>query len=398
MEVGPPFYKEVGKLNNVFQDSISLTEFSLWEKTREKRIPFSFELDITARCNNNCRHCYINLPAGDRVAQDKELSLGEIKELVDEAVSLGALWCLITGGEPLLREDFPSLYLHMKKKGLLVSVFTNATLITEEHVRLFQQYPPRELEVSVYGVTQATYEQVTRRTGSYAAFMRGLAMLLESGIKVRLKAMTLRSNLHEMPEIARFCREKTKDYFRLDPFLHLRYDGDQKRNEEIRSERLSPEEIAALERSDPERLEALQKSCGRLIASDSSFPHCDHLFHCGAGNDSFNVSYDGLFRLCPSLWQPDCVYDLKRGNLKEAWQTFIPQVRGMRSKRREFLENCHGCPILNLCMWCPAQTHLETGAMDAPVDYFCRVAHARTKLFGNSVTQVPTEKDVWLRP
>ena len=373
-------------MNDFFQGSIPLAEFSLWKKTRAKRIPFSFELDITARCNNDCRHCYINLPAGDRVAQDKELSFEEIKEIVDEAVSMGALWCLITGGEPLLREDFSSIYLHLKKKGLLVSVFTNATLMREEHVRLFQKYPPRELETSVYGVTQETYERVTRIAGSYVAFMRGLALLLESGIKVRLKAMALRSNLHEMPEIARFCRERTRDYFRLDPFLHSRYDRNQERNEVIRSERLSPEEIAALERSDPERLEALQKSCGRMIASDSSFPDCNHLFNCGAGNDNFNLSYDGLLRLCPSLWHPDCVYDLKRGNLKEAWLSFIPQVREMRSKRRDFLDKCLGCSIVNLCMWCPAYAHLETGAMDTPVDYFCRVAHARTELFGNSVT------------
>jgi len=378
-----------------FQSSIPLDEFSLWEKTRAKRIPFSIELEITARCNNDCRHCYINLPAGDRVAKDKELSFEEIKEITDEAVSMGALWCLITGGEPLLREDFSSLYLHMKKKGTLVSVFTNATLLAEEHIRLFQKYPPRELEVSVYGVTKETYEQVTRRAGSYAAFMRGLALLLESGVKVRLKAMALRSNLHEMPEIARFCREKTKDYFRLDPFLHLRYDGDQKRNEEIRSERLSPEEIAVLERSDPERLEALGNVCGRLITSDAIFPDCNHLFHCGAGNDSFNISYNGLLRLCSSLWHPDCVYDLKKGNLKEAWQNFIPQVREMRSNRREFLDKCLGCSIVNLCMWCPAQAHLETGAMDATVDYFCRVAHARTELCGKSVsTSRPVDQGV----
>ena len=152
----------------------------------------------------------------------------------------------------------------------------------------------------------------------------------------------------------------------------------------IRAERLSPEEIAALERSDPERLEALQKSCGRLIASDASLPDCDHLFHCGAGNDSFNVSYNGLLRLCLSLWHPDCVYDLKRGNLAEAWQIFIPQVREMRSNRSEFLENCRGCSIVNLCMWCPAHAHLEAGMMDTPIDYFCRVAHARTELFGKT--------------
>jgi hypothetical protein len=79
----------------------------------------------------------------------------------------------------------------------------------------------------------------------------------------------------------------------------LRYDRNQERNEEIRAERLAPEEIAALERSDPERLQALQKSCERLINSDLSVSDCNHLFHCGAGNDNFNISYDGLLRLAP---------------------------------------------------------------------------------------------------
>ena len=370
-------------MRKAFQHSMPLAEFPLWEKP--KRIPFSFELEVTARCNNNCRHCCINLPAGDRKALEQELSFEEMKEIIDQAVSLDAIWCLITGGEPLLREDFSSIYLYMKKKGLLVSVFTNATLVGEEHVRLFQKYPPRDIEVSVYGVTQETYERVVRREGSHAAFMRGLSLLLESGVKVRLKAMALRSNHHELPEIARFCRRKTKDYFRLDPFLHLRYDGAVKRNKEIRSERLSPEEIAALEASDPERLEALRKSCGTWIASNSVRRDCNHLFNCGAGNGSFSVGYDGLFRLCPSLWHPDCAYDLKRGNLQEAWHAFAPAVREMRSNSREFLNTCHGCPIVNLCMWCPANGYMESGSMDTPVDYFCRVAHARAEFFGKRV-------------
>ena len=97
----------------------------------------------------------------------------------------------------------------------------------------------------MYGATQETYERVTRRPGSYAAFRRGLDLLLEGGVTVRLKAMALRSNAHELPAIARFCRERTKDYFRFDPLLHLRYDGDPRRNAEIRAERLSPEEIVA---------------------------------------------------------------------------------------------------------------------------------------------------------
>lgn len=362
-----------------FTENQPLPEFSLWEKMKNNRNVISFDLEITARCNNNCRHCYINLAEDDIKAKQKELSFEEIRKIADEAASLGAIWCLISGGEPLLREDFFDIYLYLKKKGLLVSVFTNAALINSEHTKVFKKYPPRDIEVTVYGVTKETYEKVSRKPGSFDAFMRGLNLLLRNGVKVRFKAMALRSNVNELSEIAKFCRERTKDYFRFDPFLHLRFDGNQKRNEEIKSERLSAEAIVGIEKGDSERFAALDKNCDKLINDEFSHYACNHLFHCGAGNGSFSVSYDGNLRLCSSLWHPDCIYNLTKGNLNQAWQNFIPMVRDMRSDKEEFLSKCRKCPIINLCIWCPAHAYLETGKMDMPVDYFCKVAHARAE-------------------
>jgi radical SAM protein with 4Fe4S-binding SPASM domain len=355
----------------------SLSKFPLWENIKNKRSLLSFDLEITARCNNNCRHCYINLPVNDIEAKKKELSFGQIKKIIDQAVGLGALWCLITGGEPLLRKDFFDIYLYLKKKGVLVSVFTNATLITAEHIEFFQKHPPRDIEVTVYGTTKETYEKVTRRQGSFMQFMQGLELLLKNNIKVRFKAMALRSNVRELPAIAKFCRMRTKDYFRFDPFLHLRFDRDPKRNDEIKAERLTAQEIVVIEQADTKRRQVLEKGCDKLI--DERFYHndCKHIFRCGAGNGGFNLSYDGFFRLCSSLFHPDCVYDLKKGNLSEAWDKFVLKVRDTRSNKRGFLEKCRNCPITHLCMWCPAHVYLETGKLDAPVEYFCQVAQAR---------------------
>jgi radical SAM protein with 4Fe4S-binding SPASM domain len=357
--------------------SINIQDFPLWNKVKANRGLVSFDLEITARCNNDCRHCYINLPAGDRIARSKELTLQEISEIADQALALGAVWVLISGGEPLLREDFMEIYLLLKRKGLLVSVFTNATLIRDEHIALFRKYPPRDIEVTVYGSTQQTYEQVTGRPGSFAAFTTGLNRLQESGIKVRLKAMAIRSNLNELQAITDFCRSRTKDYFRFDPQLHLRFDGDEIRNSLIRSERLTPEEIVALEQADEQRFSSLQKNCDILFRQDSAHDGCDHLFHCGLGKASFNVAYDGTLRLCSSLWAPGTTYDLRKGTLREAWESFVPKILDMRSRRPEYLENCRSCTIVNLCLWCPAHAHLETGELDSPVEYFCQVARAR---------------------
>jgi len=352
-------------------------DFALWDKLKSQRSLLSFELELTARCNLHCRHCYIHLPANDKAARERELSLDEIAHIADQAVELGALWCLITGGEPLLRDDFIDIYMMLKRKGLLVSVFTNATILRAEHIDLFKKYPPRDIEVTIYGSSKEVYERVTRRPGSFAAFDHGLGLLLDAGIRVRLKAMALRSNLDDLKAIAAFGRSRTKDYYRFDPQLHLRFDSDPVRNDEIRGERLTPGEVVALERADEERFGAMQERCDTLITQDYTHFGCDHLFHCGAGGGNFTAGYDGTFRLCSSLCAPGTTLNLRQSLLREALEEFVPRVRDMRSQRPEFLQTCRKCAIINLCLWCPAHAHLETGEMDGATPYFCAVAHAR---------------------
>ena len=252
----------------------------------------------------------------------------------------------------------------------------------QHHVELFNKYPPRDIEVTVYGITRETYEAVTHRHGSYQAFIQGLNLLLQNGLKVRLKAMALRSNFKELPQIAQFCRERTKDYFRFDPLLNLRLDLNPARNEEIKLERLTPKEIVAIEMADSERFNSLEKSCGTLINPEFANVKSKRLFHCGTGNGSFVISFDGNLRLCMSLQHPDCIYNLREGSLIDAWQNFVPKIRDMRSEKDEFLNTCRSCPIINLCLWCPAHAYLETGEIDSWVEYFCQVAHERAKALG----------------
>ena len=106
----------------------------------------------------------------------------------------------------------------------------------------------------------------------------------------------MRSNVHELSHIARFCRARTKDYFRFDPFLHLRFDRDPRKNREIQGERLSPEEIVALEMADHQRVGALLKKYDRVVCGEFVPLKTDRVFSCGAGEGSFDVSSTGLIR------------------------------------------------------------------------------------------------------
>ncbi|MCG7853640.1 MAG: hypothetical protein MIO92_14065, partial [Methanosarcinaceae archaeon] len=92
------------KQKSSYTESIPLPQLPLWGRFKDDRVPNTVEFEMTARCNNNCRQCYINLPASDPDAKKNEMTIGEIEKIADQAASLGFLWWILTGGEPLLRK------------------------------------------------------------------------------------------------------------------------------------------------------------------------------------------------------------------------------------------------------------------------------------------------------
>jgi len=342
-----------------------------------------FVFEATLRCNLDCRHCDVNAQAEDKASKKRELGIDAIGRLGAEAAALGASWCVIGGGEPLLRKDFFDVYQALLSKGLLVSVATNATLVTDEHVRFFRKFPPRDIEVSVLGATRETHERVTRTAGSFAAFKRGLDKLLGSGATVRLEPVALRSNKHELAAMADFCRAQAKAACRFDPHLRLRADGDRARNAVIRAERLSPREIARLERTDAAGASALESMCAELLPAAphpaASAREARRLFRCGAARRSFVAGPNGVLRPCRDLRHPSFLYRPGQGSLADAWNRFFPDVLSRARGSSVFLDKCAECPVAGFCFWCPAHAHLETGDLDRPHEYFCEVAGARAE-------------------
>lgn len=358
-----------------------MADLTIWDQAKQDRTLLSLTLELTARCNNNCVHCYINVPAGGPPkASREELSLGQIKNIIDEAVSLGALWVLLSGGEPLLRPDFSEIYLYIKRKGLLVSVFTNGSLITEKHVELFKQYPPRDIEITVYGVSEKVHKKVTRKN-TFSATSNGIDLLINNGIPVTLKSTLMKSNVEEIDAITEYCQEKSDLTFRFDPALHLRLDRDLEKNKVIISERLTPEEIVRIEKNNPVRVEALHKRCNdaNTLRPPENNPH--KMFRCRAGINSCCIDATGVVKLCTSLCNEHCIYDLTKGSLAQAWNDFIPQVLQMESNSSSFTETCGKCNMHDICSWCPAHADLESGILDSQVDYFCNIAHTKNNAF-----------------
>nr|WP_320193489.1 radical SAM protein [uncultured Desulfobacter sp.] len=359
------------------EESLSIGDLSLWKRAKKQRALLSIVMDLTARCNNNCVHCYINREAGDQQAIENELSLDQIKNLTDQAIKMDVLWVLLSGGEPLLRPDFPEIYTYIRTRGILVSLFTNASLISADHIYLFKKYPPRQIEVSVYATTADIHRKVTRKN-TFESTMRGIDRLLSAGLPVTLKSTIIKANLPDFDGIADFCRAKSKQPFRFDPFLQLRADKNPERNMEILAQRLTPAQIVALEKKDPDRRNALEQTCQNLLDQPRINP--DPLFRCQAGINTCAISWDGRFQLCPSLVNPDCTLDLRTNTLAHAWNHFTPGIIALSSTGGQYKATCGSCDLHDICSWCPAHADLETNRLDGHIPYFCDVAKARQKI------------------
>ncbi|MDD5245918.1 MAG: radical SAM protein [Candidatus Omnitrophica bacterium] len=358
------------------------SELDLVAQLSEKKHFMLITFQLTRRCNNNCRHCNVNLAADDAASAKNELSTSRIKELIDQAVAAGVLFGCFTGGEPLLRHDFKELYLYLKDKGVLPIILTNATLIEESHIELFKKYPPRNIEITVYGATRETYERVTRVAGSFERFRRGVDLLLRNRIKIELKGMILASNFHELPKIREFCIENSRpDPFRAEPFVYLRLDGDTKKNAWIKKERLKVSEIVDWElRYHPDCVQWIKENyCGETLSSRSAN---NRFFPCAIDKYDCTIADDGAFLFCPMLRHPDYSFSLEKMTIKEAFEALGRKIRSLNPPQGVLLEKCGNCKVKQFCLRCPGRCYAETGKPDRPSEYLCDIAFGRAKAYG----------------
>ena len=173
---------------------------SLHRRVGNQHIPITGSFEVTLRCNLRCQHCYI---PGERRRSRKEpeLNLEEMQRILDEITDAGCLWLLLTGGEPLLRRDFLDIYTYAKRKGLLLTLFTNGTLVTRRIADYLADWRPFKIEITLYGATQETYERVTGIPGSYARCRRGIDLLLERKLPLSLKTMVMTLNHAELDQM-----------------------------------------------------------------------------------------------------------------------------------------------------------------------------------------------------
>jgi radical SAM protein with 4Fe4S-binding SPASM domain len=337
----------------------------------ERRIPIEGTLETTFRCNLACVHCYVNEPVGDFEIRDRELPLARLKTLIDEVVEAGCLNLLLTGGEVLVRPDFTELYLYAIRKGLLVTVFTNGTLVTDAIADLFDCYRPAAVEITLYGMTRETYERVTCVPGSYAKCIAGVERLVRRGIPLKLKTMALSWNRHEVGAMQAYAKSLGLPFI-FDGLLNPRVDCGANRNGELQ---LSAEQLVELDLADPERVADFKSFCDQFVPRPEDTVESEYVYQCGAGQTAFTVDPYGKLQMCQLSRRAS--YDLRAGSFDSGWNEFFPQLRARKWQTQSI---CRSCNLISLCGSCPGAAEMETGDIEGAVAQFCEIAHLRAHM------------------
>ncbi len=356
-------------------------EFSnlLHERFAGRRVPVEVSIEVTHRCPLECQHCYNNLPMSDSNTRKEELTFEEHVHLLDELVDLGCLWLLYTGGEIFARKDFLDIYTEAKKRGFLITLFTNGTMITPRVADHLAKYRPFNIEITLYGATRDTYEALTRIPGSFDRCMRGIALLLERGLPLKLKTVPTSVNVHEVYEMKRFAEQDLGVEFKFDPLVNPRTDCSQS----PLAVRLSPEQAVGLEFRDPVRRDEYLRLSESELAADLSIS--TKRYTCGGGHNGCAIDPKGKMTICVLSHRDG--YDVRSGSFAKGWEGRLKEIRDTKNTRETI---CTHCRIRTLCSMCPANGELEGSDAEKPVDFLCQVAHLRAFALG---VQVPKHGD-----
>ncbi len=154
--------------------------------------------ETTRNCNLACKHCRASADLGPF---DGELDTAASFRLLDQIAELGSPIVILTGGEPLLRDDIFDIARYGTDKGLRMVMAPNGTLITPEHARNMAASGIKRISVSLDGATKEKHDDFRGVPGAFEGALRGIELAKEAGIEFQINTTISKLNLDQIPKI-----------------------------------------------------------------------------------------------------------------------------------------------------------------------------------------------------
>jgi radical SAM protein with 4Fe4S-binding SPASM domain len=316
----------------------------------ERGALLSLELEFTRRCNLRCVYCYA---AAGEAARD-ELSLSELRDVVEQARELGARRIvLLGGGEPLLFHRLPELIEHIAGLGLSQALFTNGILLTPALCRFLSAHRVT-VAIKQNSLRPEVQDRLAGVAGAHEGIQRGLRLLQEAGYPdphrpLCVQSIICQQNRQEIPAMWVWARQRgITPYFEL-----LTEQGRAREHPELA---LSPEEARAvfeqLARVDREQFGGTWLPRPPI----AGFACRRHLYSC-------LVTSQGDVQPCPGV-------ELVVGNIRARPLREIlrcsPAVGELRRIYDTIHPGCRACDMAGECYGCRGNAYQQTGDYLAP--------------------------------
>ncbi len=321
-------------------------------------LPHVVAWNLTRRCNLECAHCYIS--AGPTAAPASELDTTGALRIVDELLAVNpAPLLILSGGEPLLREDLTEIADYASGRGATVVVGTNGTLLTAARIAALKAAGVRGVAVSVDSLRPSYHDNFRRGRGSLAETQGALGLLREQRVDFIIQTTATKGNRAELGRLVEWAAEQGAAAFNC-YFLVPTGRG-------AGLSDLSPAEyeavLADLARwqRDYRGTMLVRSKCAphfmrHVHAADPDSPIRNYETRCPCGTQYCRITPDGKVTPCPYL--PEVAGDLTRQSFAEIWRE-SPLFRRLREDRLG--GKCGVCEYRQVCGGCRARAFATTG-------------------------------------
>lgn len=353
----------------------------LAEKAARNRIPYMAALELLPVCNLQCKMCYVRKSMAEVNAAGGLKSADWWLDMAGQARELGLLYPLLTGGEPLLHPQFRQIMAGLTDMGLQVSINSNATLMEEEMVDFLSRHRPIRVNVTMYGASEESYQNLCGNGDAFHRFRQGVANLKARNIPVKFNASITPENVKDLEAMVAYAKEQNS------PLQVATYMFPPIRRDSTmvgQNQRFTPEE-AALARVRADYLQNEPLWFMGQAERYSRFVPLEKLpqFHmdadpigmrCRAGVCSAWMDWQGNLMNCGMYGSARVALDGRA--FRDAWAEVTGQTEALR-----YAPYCAGCPNQHLCHPCIAMVSNECGDVNGRPEYLCRMHQAQAQYY-----------------
>jgi radical SAM protein with 4Fe4S-binding SPASM domain len=300
--------------------------------------------EITLRCNLRCLHCY----SGASKPHPDELTTEEAKGVIRQLGEAGVIILGLSGGEPLLRKDWRELVALGIESGLLVSIGTNGTPVTNRVANELKTMGIHSVCVSLDGSTAGTHEQVRQRPGLFVKTKAAIERLTAAGVRVIVGFTPVRYNFHEAGSVVDLAYELGASGVNLSEFVPV--------GRGTLDLCLRPDELHTVIDTWAERklayqgrMDVLWHDCrvGQFVPPEERSKYIG----CAAGQMLARITVDGYVTPCVTL--PVHVGNLREQKFTDIWRD-SPFLHKIRDRSNIQVGNCSTCDLKSSCGGCRA--------------------------------------------